>query len=64
MNVRFGHHHQCSDALSLYEVIHDVRSHVRSIDIELKECVIVPGRHCPLHLQGVLDRWVRLLFGG
>ena len=61
--VRFRHDNQRPDAFALNEVVHDVRSHVRRIQIQVKERMVVAHRHGTLHIERVLNRGTRSLFG-
>lgn len=50
---RFCHDHECAYPLPINEVIHDVRSHVRSIHIQVKKGMVVPHRHRALDAKGM-----------
>ena len=49
-SLRSGHDHKSLNTLPVNEVVHDVRSHVGSAEIEVKELVIVAHRHRSLHV--------------
>lgn len=46
-SLRSGHDHKSLNTLPVNEVVHDVRSHVRSVEIQIKECMVVPHRERP-----------------
>jgi hypothetical protein len=41
---RFGYDHERLNPLSVNEMIHNVRPHIRGSQIHLEKCVIVPHR--------------------
>ncbi len=55
---RFCHDHEGTYALPVDEVIHDVRSHVGSIQVQVKESMIIPHRHRALDGERVSHRWI------
>ena len=64
MILRFSNDNERLDSLSIYEVIHNVSSHVRSLIVQFEERMIVPHWHCTLNTQSVPNCTIRFLSRG
>lgn len=54
-DLRFAHGCESSQSLAFDKHVYEIGAHVRNIEVELKESVMVPKSQCGAHFQGMLN---------